>query len=122
MPRKLRGAGNLHAQQDRGMFAGVDSSSWPAVALSSPAEGGSGPFRVSGPGYSMPKRSARPQLRCTAPHPRTAGRCGAVIAFAQVDTVEVQQSEETRPGCVTLECRRCGTAYLICPLGRDQAA
>lgn len=62
----------------------------------------------------------RVDLRCTAPHPDFPElQCRAKLAEAVPESVRIERRPDVPPGCTLLQCRRCGTEYVICPVARS---
>lgn len=54
-------------------------------------------------------------VRCTARRKGDSGRiCDARLFDAVPDSVEVRASESPPPGCVMVQCWRCGARYVVC--------
>lgn len=61
-------------------------------------------------------------IRCAAPHPDFPGlTCRAKLCTVFGPATTVRVGVESQPGCLTINCPRCGTPNVICPKEQEAA-
>ncbi len=53
-------------------------------------------------------------IRCTTRRRPGGPACNARLLDAVPDTVDISGSAPPPPGCVLIQCPRCGTQYVVC--------